>query len=457
MKLRILFLILFLACSIAFAEMTIFFKDGSSLNVTKIVFKQNVAELFLLNGQTRTVEADKIDLKASGIPKAEGSYGQAGLSSNRREKLTATPPLIGDAKQRQNALKEEWDKAELSAEALKTIGDIRQGDVVRIANRGSSSSTTPTPTPTAEEYLEGIQDGSFQEGSFPQDDQPFLVIFKRADGTYGKKLFDSATFHSNFSINEKVAEPPPAYVKIPEGEAKVPGQTETPVTTEPSPAIEPPVTEETKTKIPDAEEKESEARVETPGFPVAPILIGAGAIALAGGALFVYSKKRQKPFLNTSQFKQYENELRDFELEIWLKHGRTTDQLVEICLKKFYHDQPSALAAAMKIQKGADRFTVIQSIARQGGLPVNSAEDIYLEMSQRIHWIRELIRQVSEKVGKQPLVQPENQPPAPARAVTSKPVPPTPPQPSIKSKQVTTTGLPAYLRNALKDLGGLSD
>ena len=464
MKKALLFAIILSICSIAFAEMTVFFKDGTSVTVTKIVFKGNVAELFLMNGKTRNVAADKIDLKASGIPKAEGSYGQAGLSSNARETRTATPPLIGDSKQRQLALKEEWDKAEQSAVALKTIGSIRQGDIVRIVNRAASGST-PAPPPSDYESLEDFDVESLQEGTFMQTkDEPFLVIFKTAEGIYGKKLFDTATFHSNFSINEKATEPPPAIVKVPEPTIKIPNPEETPVKTEPLPSPEPSIQEEEAATTVPEETETTQTKVTTRSFSIAPILIGIAGIVLAGGALFVYSRNRKKPFVNTSQFKQYENELRDFELEVWLKHGRTLDQLIEICLKKFYQDQPAALGVAIKIQKGADRSSVIQSIARQSGLTIGSAEDIYSEMFHRINWIREMIRQVSEKVGKQPLTHPESVS-APAQPV-SHPKPETStrkvsdPKPEISAKPsqaVATTGLPVYLRNALKQLGELSD
>ena len=463
MKKALLFAIILSVCSIAFAEMTVFFKDGTSVNVTKIVFNGNVAELFLMNGKTRSVAADKIDLKASGIPKAEGSYGQAGLSSNAHEKRTATPPLIGDAKQRQLALKEEWDKAEQSAVALKTIGSIRQGDIVRIANRGASGSTPPPPSDY--ESLEDFDIESLQEGTFMQTkDEPFLVIFKTAEEIYGKKLFDSATFHSNFSINEKATEPPPAIVKVPEPLITIPNPEETPVKTEPIPSPEPTIQEEEAATTEPEETETPQTKVTTSSFPITPVLIGIAGIALAGGALFVYSRNRKKPFVNTSQFRQYENELRDFELEIWLKHGRTLDQLIEICLKKFYQDQPAALGIAIKIQKGAERSSVIQSIARQSGLPISSAEDIYSEMFHRISLIREVIRQVSEKVGKQPLAHPESVP-VPAQpvshSISATPTRKVPdPQPEISarpSQAASPTGLPVYLRNALKQLGELSD
>jgi hypothetical protein len=417
-----------------------------------------------LNGSIRTVASEKIDLKASGIPKAQGSYGQSGISPQLREKRTATPPLIGDPKQRQAALQEEWEKAEQSAVALKTIGAIRQGDVVKIANR-SASGTTPT---TSYGYFEAGE-GSLEPDSFLETkDEPYLVIYKTADGTFGKKLFDSATFHSNFSVNEKPSGPPePPPVFIPEKEIKTtPPPTEQPVKTDPLPSIAPEIKNE-----PVTEEKEvAKTKISSGSFPIIPVVIGVGGIVIAGGALFIYSRKRKKPFVNTSRFKQYENELHDFELEIWLKHGRTIDQLLEICLKKFYQEQPAALAAALKIQKGVDRLSVIHGISRQSGLDAKTAEDVYSEMFHRINWIRETIRQVADKIGKQPLVQNQSMTVAPPpvsttspQAMSPKPVPasrpaqPRQPEQLSKAAQVSSSALPVYLRNVLKHLGELSD
>jgi LPXTG-motif cell wall-anchored protein len=463
MKLKaILFASFVFICSIAMAEMTIFLKDGTSIAVTKIVFRENVADLFLLNGSVRTVPAEKIDLKASGIPKAQGSYGQAGISTNAKEKRTATPPTIGDAKQRQTLLAEQWEKAEQSAVALKTLGAIRQGDTVKIANR---SATGETPT-TAYEAFDEAEDW-VNNGGFVEEDQPYLVIYKAADGTYGKKLFDSSTFHSNFSVNEKSSgppEPPPVY--IPEKEIKTtPPPTEQPVKTDPPPSIEPTIEEEPVVKDKEVEKP----KVSSGSFPITPVVIGLGGIALAGGALFVYSRKRKKPFINTTHFKQFENELRDFEIEIWLKHGRTMDQLIEICLKKFYQEQPAAITAALKIQKSMDRLSVVQGIIRQSGLDSKTAEDVYSEMFHRINWIRETIKQVSEKIGKQPLAQgqpqstpvlsqPQNTaaPITKSPAATPRPAPTSHADPISKQSQVVS-GLPVYLRNVLNELGDLSD
>ncbi|HSE41388.1 MAG TPA: hypothetical protein VLH08_11550 [Acidobacteriota bacterium] len=470
MKVKVLsILALLIFCSIAIAEMTIFFKDGSSVNVTKIVFHENSADLFLLNGITRTVRSDTIDLKASGIPKAQGSYGQAGLSPNTREKRTATPPLIGTPAQRQAELKEEWEKAEQSAIATKTIGKIMQGDVVKIANRSAGNSATNYGD------FENPEDGSELEGLIePMEAEPYVVIYKSADGIFGKKLFDSATFHSSFTIQQKSYEPPPVVIpnKLPEQTAvpEIPPKKEPSVKIKPSVEIKPPVKEEQQIE-PDQVEN-TPTNVSSPSLLV-PIGIGAAVLATLGAAVIIYSLKRKKPFINTSRFTQYENELNDFELEIWLKHGRTMDQLLEICLKKFYQDQPPALAAAMKIYKGTDRATVIQSIARQDGQDLKSAEQHYSEMYYRINWIREAIRKVSEKIGKEPLTTTQLQPtqsmqaPTPVASSAVSPEPPPSPATPKLAVQVETlrstksptipSSLPVYLRNVLKQLGELTD
>jgi hypothetical protein len=449
--------------SMAFAEMTIFFKDGTSVGVTKIVFHEKSADLFLLNGSVRTVESDKIDLKASGIPKAQGSYGQAGLSTSR-EKRTATPPLIGTPSQRQAELKEQWEKAEQTAIATNTIGNITQGDEVRIANRSATE-------PTYEDY-ESYEEGSELEGfTEPTEAEPYVVIYKSQNGLYGKKLFDSATFHSNFTIKQKSYEPPPVVIpnKLPE-QASVPNFTPK---KEPAIEIKPSVKEEQP--IETDREEITPAKLPSPSFPVFQIAMGAVGLAAVGGALFIFSRKRRKPFINTSRFTQYENELNDFELEIWLKHGKTKDQLVEICLKKFYQDQPPAFEAAMKIHKSADRTTVIQSIAQNAGQDLKSAERYYSEMVQRIYWIRETIRKVSEKIGKEPLLTSQQQTTrtaqSPAALVQVTAVSPDIPQKTAAPKQaaqaeapnspkssVPASGnLPVYLRNVLKQLGELSE
>ena len=458
-------------CSICWADMTIYFKDGSSLNVLKIVFRQNLADLYLPDGSMQTYAVDKIDLKSSGIPRAEGTYGQTHLSPSVRKKPGAGKPLIGDPKLRQLQLKEEWERAEKFAVALKNVGPIRQGDIVRISNQTASGSDSG--------YF-----GTFEEIK----DDAYIVIYINPNGTLGKKLFDAVTFQSNFKMNEKSVEPPePIIVPPKKADTQTSLSEKSQKESKPEPVSVPETVDRTPKEITEpAGEKPGVVSVQEgdQSFPVMPVTIVAGSIAIVGGALFVYSRKRKKPFLNVSKFKQFEEELRDFELEIWLKHGRTMDQLMEICVKKFYQDQPNPLAVAMKMLKGGDRTTIVHSISRQSGLSFENAEEVYLEMLQRMEWIRETIKSVSARTGRSPLEQPTSSsvktipqtpmtqpasqatqvPKAPSKVEISDPEISSPPQVMIpatsqpsRPAQPSGTGLPTYLKNVLKHLGDLSD
>jgi len=438
--------------------MTIYFKDGSSLNVSKIVFRQTVADLYLPDGTMRTFPVEKIDLKSSGIPRAEGTYGQTKLtpSITRPPVVVPAKPLTGDPRSRQILLKEEWDHADRSAIALNDIGPIHQGDLVKISNESTAGSVTEN---TAVETPDGA----------------YIVIYLSSDGLAGKKLFDAASFQSNFKLTEKELTPPEPVIIPPKATEThkdpviktKPLVTQKPV--EPAPEETSELEETPKVALPES----------TESFPILPISIAAGGIAILGGALFVYTRKKKKVFLNVTKFKQFEDELRDFEFEIWLKHGRTMDQLMEIGTKKFYQDQPNPLAAAMKMLKGADRLSIVNWISHQGGLNSESASEVYSQLHQRMEWIRQTIKAVSARTGFAPLEQanpsldktgshirkeiqsavdnarairkqeisdPEISPSQPIAAVSAQ-----------SQRAATTSGLPVYLKNVLKHLGDLSD
>lgn len=450
-----IFFVMFFVASVCCADMTIYFKDGTSLNVSKIVFRQSVADLYLPDGTMRTFAVDKLDLKSSGIPRAEGTYGQTKLTPSLTKPPVVVPakPLTGDPRSRQIQLKEEWDHAERSATALNDIGPIHQGDLVRISNEstaGSVSENTAVETP----------------------DGAYIVIYISRDGLIAKKLFDAASFQSNFKLNQKELIPPEPIVIPPKPSEikKDPIQTAKPVVikkpVEPTP--EEPITEESP-KVAVADDQ---------SFPILPISLAAGGIAIVGGALFVYSRKKKKVFLDVTKFKQFEDELGDFEFEIWLKHGRTMDQLMEIGTKKFYQEQPNPLAAAMKMLKGADRISIVNWISHQGGLNSESAGQVYSQLHKRMEWIRETIKAVSARTGFAPL---EKTDPSLGKtgphirkqiqsavevARTSKKQEISDPEISPsqivaiqpdRQSQSSATGLPTYLKNVLKHLGDLSD
>jgi hypothetical protein len=448
------FLLMALVSSICFADMAIYFKDGTSLNVTKIVFRHTLSDLYLSDGTMQTFAVDKIDLKSSGIPRAQGTYGQTGLGSSAVKKPPmVVKPLTGDPKFRQIQLKEEWEHAERSAIALNDIGPIHQGDLVRISNEstaGSVSENTAVETP----------------------DGAYIVIYT-SDGLLGKKLFDAASFQSNFKLNEKQLTPPEPIIIPPK-----PKETQKEPDQHTKPVVVPKPVEHEPEEITLEETPKVVVQQDDQSSSILPISLAVGGIAILGAALFVYSRKKKKVFLNVTKFKQFEDELRDFELEIWLKHGRTMDQLMEIGTKKFYQDQPNPLAAAMKMLKGADRLSIVNWISHQGGLNSENAGQVYSQLHQRMEWIRQTIKAVSARTGFAPLekANPSLDKTGPhirkeiqsaveiSRASRKQDIS----DPEISPSQVVAvqpqrqlqyslTGLPTYLKNVLKHLGDLSD
>jgi hypothetical protein len=454
------FFLILLFSSFCFADMTIYFKDGTSLNVSKIVFRQNVADLYLPDGTMKTFGVDKIDLKSSGIPRAEGTYGQTKLtpSITRPPVVVPAKPLTGDPRSRQIQLKEDWDHAERSAIALNDIGPIHQGDLVRISNESTAGSVTEN---TAIETPDGA----------------YIVIYISKDGLIGKKLFDAASFQSNFKL-KVIQSTPPEPIVVPPKPSEV--KKDPPQNTKPiviKKAVEP---------VPEESSGEESPKVtlqqDGESFPILPITLAAGGIAILGAAMFVYSRKKKKVFLNVTKFKQFEDELRDFEFEIWLKHGRSMDQLMEIGTKKFYQDQPNPLAAAMKMLKGTDRLSVVNWISHQGGLNSESAGQVYSQLHQRMEWIRETIKAVSARSGFAPLEKADpslNKTGAHVRKeiqnaveisraakkqeISDPEISPSPNAAGVSQSQrasaaqPATSGIPVYLKNVLKHLGDLSD
>jgi hypothetical protein len=456
------FFLIFFVSSFCFADMTIYFKDGTSLNVSKIVFRHSVADLYLPDGTMRTFPVDKIDLKSSGIPRADGTYGQTKLTPSITKPPVVVPakPLTADPKSRQILLKQEWDRADRSAVALNDTGPIHQGDLVKISNESTAGSVS-------------------ENASVETPDGAYIVIYLSPDGLLGKKLFDAASFQSNFKLTEKQLTPPEPIVIPPK-----PSETKKDPVINTKPLVIRKPVEPAPEESSDEEDSEVVVQESSESFPVLPISIAAGGIAILAGSLFVYSRKRKKAFLNVTNFKQFEDELRDFEFEIWLKHGRTMDQLMEIGTKKFYQDQPNPLAAAMKILKGTDRLSIVNWISHQGGLNSESANGVYLQLHQRMEWIRQTIKSVSARTGFAPLEQGnpsldktgshirkeiqsavENARATRKQEISDSQISPS--QIAAATSQAqraaaaqsasTSAGIPVYLKTVLKHLGDLSD
>src|SRR5690349_6979425 len=72
-----------LVTSLCFASMTIYFKDGTSREVHKIVFNGSSAELYLIDGTIMHVTVETLDLRSSGIGAPVGTYGTSTMNGQR--------------------------------------------------------------------------------------------------------------------------------------------------------------------------------------------------------------------------------------------------------------------------------------------------------------------------------------------------------------------------------------
>lgn len=407
MKVRLLlFLFMFLACSLCFGEMSIYLKNGGEHRVRKIVFKGQQADLYLPDGRILTLPVSGIDLPASGIGSPVGTYGETQLGGGGSRFTTNAPALVNEPA-RQEELKHEWDSSEKIAVAQTDIGRFHAGEVVHIVEKQLSDQPPPM---------------DYYWNSTPMNsqvqDQAYVVIYRNVDGSYGKKMIDAATFATNFKIQTGATLTPPKVVTSP----SVLSQTQTlpmPTGDATAKSLELEKALATPKSVPPVPEKSNWLMI---------TLISLFAVA-SGAAVFVAIKKRAKPFIDTSKFRTYESELRDFEMEIWLKNGKTLDQLIDICVKKFYQDNPAALSVAMKMVKGQPKNVVMPYLIKQSERSASEAEGLYADMEQRLDWIRQAIQTVSGRTGVSPQSTPAQRAATPAAAGGPPPLPPRPAQP----------------------------
>lgn len=430
MKFRLfVFLCVLLASSLCFGDMSVWLKKGGEYRVRKIVFKGQQADLFMPDGRVLTLPVNDIDLAASGIGSPVGTYGETKLGGGRTNFTTNAPALVNQAAH-QEALKHEWDSAEKSAVALTDIGRFHQGEVVRIIER----KLTDEPVPM--DYYWNSQPMNSQVL-----DQAYVVIYKNVDGTYGKKLIDAATFTTNFKIQTTATLEPPKVITSPSTVSSA-------AQSQPQQTTSEPVLKQGQPSLQHA--------LDTPK-PIPPVprkSNSAGSIALialiavaSGAAIFVAVKRRKRPFVDSSKFRTYEEELKDFELEIWLKNGKTLDQLIDISAKKFYQDNPAALAVVMKMVKGTPKSSVLPYLMKQSQKTQAEAEVIYGEMERRLDWIRQMIQSASNKTGMAPGAPKEagaatsGPPPLPQRPAATGP-PPLPARSPVAGGGAAATALP---------------
>ena len=425
--------LLFFFVSFCFAEMTIYFRDGKEKRVQKVVFKGDKAELYATDGSVITVPISALDLDMSGIGSPVGTYGETKVANPGKQKVGAAKMPVPGSAARQEALQSEWEHAPITAKARKNVGSIQAGDTVHANTVGSQAAKRDT------RYVYYWYDDD--TGTLWYDealntpivpDSAYIIVYKNPNGTFGKKILDAATFDSSFDIPKKKPELAPEANSPVSTEPILIPPTQRPQDSKQSPPPvlenkqpeeqatgEAPVAEETSTQGETHTAPEAEGGSNTLILVVVAV-IGAGVLVL----VYILFQKRSKPFVDSSNFRQYEQDLRDFELEIWLRHGKTLDQLVEICVKKFYQDNQAALNILTRMLKGAQKNIVVPMIMKNAGVQAAAAETIYLGFAERIEIVRKLIDEVSAKKGVAPL-KPAPAAEAPKAETTIKSLPPS--------------------------------
>jgi hypothetical protein len=397
-----LFLFFFVA-SFCFASITIYYKDGTKREVHKITFKGSMAELYLIDGTVINVPVEKLDLASSGIGAPVGTYGTSKVTGERKvtdQNVVVASPL------RQTRLREEWERAEKSATVVSSIGPMQRGDTVKIVGE-----TTRNSTPSQDDYYDETEFWYDQQSrgyrfKAKDLDHAYVIVYRNQDGSFGKRLLDAATFSRHFKIAQpaKAPTPMPEYPIIPD--KKDPDIHETnPIM--PSPSVSEPaeqIPEKSENVVPVQEPVQQKAETEDLAKSSRrrswiAYSIFLAVLAVLGVGAWLVIVRTQRPYIDTSKFSRYEEDLREFEIAIWLKNGKTADQLMEICLKKFYQDSPSVLTVCNKMLKGTQKGMMIPFIAKQTGRSVQEAERIYDQIQNQIERIRNLIREVSNKTG----------------------------------------------------------
>ncbi len=428
------FFLAFLLVSFCFAEMTIYFKDGKEKRVQRVVFKGDKAELYGSDGSVMTVPVSALDLDMSGIGSPVGTYGETKVTNSGKPQVGAARMPVPGSAARQEALKAEWERSLIIAKARKDVGSIKAGDTVHAYTVGSREAAKQDTRYVYYWYDDDTgtlwYDEALNTPIVP--DSAYILIYKNSAGTFGKKILDATTFDSSFDVpkakpalapeatppvsSEPIPIPSPPPLSKPNA---LPPPTLENRQQEEQPSVEENVGEETSTQSEMKSPSASESNSTTVALVIAAIS-GAGVLVL----LYVLFRKRSKPFVDSSRFHQYEQDLLDFELEIWLRHGKTMDQLAEICAKKFYQDNPAAMNIVTRMLKGGQKNIVIPMIMKNAGVQPAAAETIYSEFAERIETVRSLIDEVSAKKGIAPL-KPAPLPETPKAQTTFKSLPQT--------------------------------
>lgn len=350
------FLILLFLLSVAHAEMTIYLKDGSSRQVSKIVFSGNTAELYLIGGMAITLPAAAIDLEGSGIPEAKGTYGgTAGGPSGGSTAAPAAPKTLPPPVD-QDLLKSQYEAATQTATAIHDYGTVHAGDTVRIVTSSELS---------------------------------YTIVYKDNAGSYRKSMVEAGIFGENFKMNEE-AKPP------------APSLTTTPIVPQaaPPPVVEqPPATENPHGSLLDALSKKAVAPPPVSGGHssiLVPSLVALGILIGAVVLAFVMMKQREKQFISPpAELARRQNQVL-MDLEGWQAEKTTKTDLMERCLRKIHWERPRAFSASMKILKGDPKNLVVAGIVRDTGQNAAQAELSYEKLKQIMDSVRQMVSETGE-------------------------------------------------------------
>lgn len=159
-------LLFLLAASICHAAFFVYFKDGTSREVTKLEFKGQHVELHLTTGKVLRMRKDSIDYKTTGIePPAEDD--KVILKGIRPADKIVEKSQIQSSGPSQEELLVQWNNSKETAIAIREAGSIRKGDVVHL---------------------------------IAVNDVGHTVIVKMADGNYKRFVINSEVFVENFEM-----------------------------------------------------------------------------------------------------------------------------------------------------------------------------------------------------------------------------------------------------------------
>lgn len=357
-SLLLIVLLSFLFVSVSHAAMTIWFKDGSSKDVNKIVFKGSSADLYLVNGQTLSVAVSVIDLPGSGIGAPVGTYGGTASGGSTGGGFPAAPAPQAAPLLDQKQLKAQYDESHQSAIADRDYGSIPKGQIVHVVIASDIS---------------------------------YTVVYKDASDNYRKVTIDSSTFGENFTIGTE----PSQNTVTPSLQPSTPPETVPPVTTNPpipmQPDVNAPPAPGHKSLL-DALEKQvvPPPASEEHSSILAPAMTALTIFLAAIGLAIYMMKRREREFIAATQIPRRQMQL-ETDIQQWQTEGKSKNELIERCLRKLHGDKPKALSASLKILRGDPKNLIVASIVRDSNQNAAQAELTYERLSQILDESRQLV------------------------------------------------------------------